>query len=523
MEIRLRARLPAMGYWIGDVLLDPRAFEARRDGHLLPAEPQVLSLLFLLIDNRDRMVTKDELVASVWDGRAVSDSAISSRVKSARQLLGDDGEAQRMIRTVHGKGFRFVGAVAHRDRDRDRDCRGPALDPNLGKPSIAVLPFDCSDPALATISDGVPHDLIAGLSRLRSVTVIARGSSFRFRRRPVNLSHLRSVLAVQYVLTGTVRRFASRVAVAVELADARTGTVVWGDLHEGELDRLHEIRASILTQILSSLELRISRHEAELAQLRPPEDLNAWSCYHVGLRHIFRFNPADNARALHYFEQAAALEPSFSQAYSGISFARWQNAFMHYSEDVSADVRRACDAAETAIDLDEHDPTANLMLGRSLWLEGEVDNSIPWLERAIALSPSYAQAIYARAWAQMILCQGEAGGRNARAAIDLSPIDPLRYAMMAIDGFTHAMLGDEATGAVLVDRAAREPRAHVMIAVMAAVCQVWAGKEKDARYWADVIRSRGPDINGEIFLTSFPFSDGPVRDRVTNALASIGL
>jgi len=100
-----------MRYRVGDHVLDTRKFEVRNGDRLVAAEPQVLSLLFLLIENRDRLVSKDELVETIWDGRAVSDSAISSRIKSARKLLGDDGDAQRLIRTVHGKGFRFVGDV----------------------------------------------------------------------------------------------------------------------------------------------------------------------------------------------------------------------------------------------------------------------------------------------------------------------------------------------------------------------------------------------------------------------------
>lgn len=510
---------PIMRYRVGDYVLDLRKFEVRKDDRLLAAEPQVLSLLFLLVENRDRLVTKDELIEAVWDNRAVTDSALSSRVKSARQLLGDDGEAQRMIRTVHGKGFRFVGEVTA--------CENGSADlpPYRGcsKPSIAVLPFDCSDPSLAVLSDGVPHDLIVGLSKLRSLTVIARGSSFRFRRWPGELVQVGAILGAQYCLTGTVHRSGNRVAVAVELVDVTSSSVIWGELYEGDLERLHEVRESILARIVSTLELQISHHEAELARLRSPEDLSAWSCYHLGLQHMFRFNRADNAHALRYFEQAVARDPTISRAHAGVSFARFQNAFMRYSDDVGEEVGLARRAADTAVELDEQDPTANLMLGRSLWLEREVESSVPWLERAIALSPNYAQAIYSRAWTHMILCQSEAGQQNARAALRLSPIDPLRYAMIATDGFTQAMLGDEAGGAVLVDRAAREPRAHVMIAVMAAISQVWAGNEQKSRYWSEQIKSRGPNVSADVFLSSFPFKDGPIRKRVTDALYAIGM
>ncbi|HET7715217.1 MAG TPA: winged helix-turn-helix domain-containing protein [Bauldia sp.] len=508
-----------MQYRVGDHVLDLRRFEVRKKGGVLPAEPQVLSLLFLLVENRDRLVSKDELVEVVWGGRAISDSAISSRIKSARQLLSDDGEAQRLIRTIHGKGFRFVGEVLA----GETEIPEIPSDRNGRKPSIAVLPFDCEDAGLSVISHGVPHDLIVGLSRLRSLTVIARGSSFRFRGWTGDLSQIGSTLGVDYCLTGTVHRAGARVVVAVELVDARTSSVVWGELYEGTLDKLHEVRENILVQIVSTLELQISHHEAETARLRSPDDLSAWSCYHLGLQHIFRFNRLDNEHGLRYFEQAVGRDPTFSQAHAGVSFARFQNAFMRYSADAEEEAKLARRAAETAIELDEQDPTANLMLGRSFWLEGAIVSSVPWLERAIALSPNYAQAVYSRAWTDMILCQGEAGQQNARAAMRLSPIDPLRYAMIATDGFTQAMLGDEATGAALVDRAAREPRAHVMIAVMAAICQVWAENEQGICYWANEIKSRDPQLTANVFLTSFPFKDGPLRERVSAALSAIGV
>ena len=507
-----------MRYRVGEYVLDLRRFELRKGDCLLPAEPQVLSLLFHLVENRDRLVSKDELVSTIWGGRAVSDSAISSRIKSARQLIGDDGEAQRLIRTVHGKGFRFVGEAT-------ADVEAAPLrstDPSDSKPSIAVLPFDCADPRLSVISDGVPHDLIVGLSRLRSLTVIARGSSFRFRGWSGDLSQVRATLGVTYCLTGTVYAVGERVAVAVELVDTTTSSAVWGDLYEGDLDRLHEVRENILERVISNLELQISHHEADRARLRNPEDLGAWSAYHLGLQHVFRFNRTDNAEGLKFFQHATARDPGFSQAHAGVSFARFQNAFMQYSDDVDHEVTEARRSAETAVELDEQDPSANLMMGRALWLEKELESSVPWLERAITLSPNYAQAIYSRAFTHMLMYENESGHDKANAALRRSPIDPLRYAMLSCSGFNEAILGRETEGAALVDRAAREPRAHVMIAAMAAICHVWAGDKQAAGEWAEDIRSRDPNLTSQVFLTSFPFRAGPVRNRVTNALEMLG-
>jgi TolB-like protein len=507
-----------MRFRVGQHVLDLRKFELRKGDCLVPVEPQVLSLLFLLIENRDRLVSKDELVATIWGGRAISDAAISSRIKSARQLLGDDGGTQRLIRTIHGKGFRFVGEVS-----AEADVASAlSLEINDSKPSIAVLPFDSSDSALSIISDGLPHDLIVGLSRLRSLTVIARGSSFRFRRWSGSLEQVGATLGVTYCLTGTVHSAGARIAVAVELVDTATSSAIWGDLYEGDLNELHDVRERIVSEIICTLELRISHHEAERARLRSPDDLSAWSSYHLGLQHVFRFNRTDNAQGLKYFEQAVTRDAGFSQAHAGVSFARFQNAFMQYTDDVEVEVREARRSAERAIELDEQDPTANLMMGRALWLKDELESSVPWLERAITLCPNYAQAIYSRAFTHLLMSENESGQDKAQAALRRSPIDPLRYAMLSCAGFNEALLGGEGEGAVLVDRAAREPRAHVMIAAMAAICHVWAGNKEAAHYWEKDIRARDPNLDGQVFLTSFPFRNGPVRARVTDALAELG-
>src|SRR6185503_14605196 len=161
---------------------------------------------------------------------------------------------------------------------------------------------------LAIISDGVPHDLIVGLSRLRSLMVIARGSSFRFRGWSGDLAQVGATLGVAYCLTGTVHAAGDRVAVAVELIHVATSSAIWGDFYEGEIDKLHEVREKVLAEVICALELQISHHRAERERLRAPEDLGAWSSYHLGLQHVFRFNRGDNAQGLKFFEQAAALD-----------------------------------------------------------------------------------------------------------------------------------------------------------------------------------------------------------------------
>ena len=212
----------------GDCRLDTETCELRSHGAVVPIEPQVLALLRLLIENRERLVGKDEIVERIWNGRIVSDAAIASRVKSARQAIGDDGRTQSMIRTVHKLGLRFVAEVETLP-GAEGSCglaSGAAQDlpselprEERSRPSIAVLPFALLGDAgpYAAIADALPHDLIAELSRLRWLFVIARGSSFQLRGADAELDRVRAALNVRYCLTGVVEMHGDRMVVTVEL------------------------------------------------------------------------------------------------------------------------------------------------------------------------------------------------------------------------------------------------------------------------------------------------------------------
>jgi DNA-binding winged helix-turn-helix (wHTH) protein/tetratricopeptide (TPR) repeat protein len=509
--------------------LDRSRVELRRDGRPVPVEPQVFALLLLLVENRDRLVSRDEIVEKVWDGRVVSDSALDSRVKSARRALGDDGKAQRFIRTIHGQGFRFVADVrvaATAVRIETAAGETPrAVGGGDAKPSIAVLPLRVVGEAgpWATVADALPDELIAELSRLRWLFVIARGSSFRFRPATPDPVEVGKLLGVRYCLSGFLELAGSKLAVTVELADTRDGGVVWGERFGSDLADVHDTRARILARLVAALEVRIPSHEARAARLVPPENLDAWSAYHLGLEHMFRFHRTDNAAARGFFERAIAADRSFARAHAGLSFVSFQDAFLRWSGDAAAAVRDARRHAERSVELDPLDPFANLTMGRSYWLEGELDTGLAWLERATTLSPNYAQGIYARAWTHTLSGRGAEGREGADLAMALSPLDPLHYAMAATRAMSHLVRDEDAEAAAWAEKAAREPGAHVLIAAIAAAAWSLGGNREHAAAWAANVRERSATLTREDFFRSFPFADERTRTRISTALADLGL
>ena len=516
--------LAPMIYRFGHFELDTAQVELRAGHEVRPLEPQVFALLALLIENSERVVAKNEIIEKVWDGRVVSEAAVASRVKSARKVLGDDGKSQRFIRTIQRRGFRFVAEVQSARGLQSTDL--PAMPPaeQTSRPSIAVLPFrllGVGNP-YAAIADALPHELIAELSRLRWLFVTARASSFRLRGSDADLGEIGRVLGVRYCLSGTVELAGASLTVTIELADTRDGGVVWADRFAGAIDDVHQVRAEIRSRILAALEIEIPLHEATLARLRVTENLDAWSAYHIGLQHMYRFNREDNAAATALFRQAVAKDPGFARAHAGLSFVHFQTAFMRHTDDRAGEVVLARRFAERGLELDPLDPFVNSTMGRTFWLTGDLDGSLGWLERATSISPNYAQGIYARAWTETLAGRGLDGRAHVDLAMRLSPLDPLYYGMLGTRAFSHMVQGEDAEAAGWAERAARSPGAHVLIAMVAAVAHALAGDETRAVSWAADVRARNASLTRDDFFRAFPMKSETTRARVAKVLTRFG-
>jgi TolB-like protein len=516
-----------MIYEFGAFELDTAKIELRSGSEVHSVEPQVFALLALLVDNRERLVSKDEIIEKVWDGRVVSEAAVASRIKSARKILGDDGKRQHFIKTIHRQGYRFVADVKV-GQSGVADHRGgkPAdyVVEQTSRPSIAVLPFRSigAAGAYAAMADALPHELIAELSRLRWLFVTARGSSFRLRGWDTDISEIGRLLDVRYCLSGTLEVAGRSLTVTVDLIDTRDGGVVWAEHFAGSINDVHQIREDIRAKILAVLEIQIPLHEAGLARLTVTENLDAWSAYHLGLQHMYRFNRKDNAAATALFQQAVTRDPGFARAHAGLSFIHFQAAFMHYSDDLSKEIDLARRFAVRGLELDPLDPFVNFTMGRTFWLEGDLEGSLAWLERATSISPNYAQGIYARAWTESLAGRGHNGRRHVDLAMRLSPLDPLYYAMLATRAFTHMVMGEDAEAADWAERAARSPGAHVLIALIAVAAHALGGNEIRAASWAANVRSRNSALTRSDFFRAFPMQTEATRARVSNALEHLG-
>lgn len=509
----------------GDHQLDTRAFEVTGPDGTVPLEPKSYALLKLLIEQRARTVPKDEIFETVWPGIHVTDSSLSTAVKQLRAALGDDGERQAVIKTVRGVGFRFVAEAVEEDaaavaRAAQAQSMAQAADRSGEKPTLAIRPFGLigSDMARDAIAEAIPAELIATLSRLRWINVIARASSFKFGADTTDTAQMGQDLGARYVVSGLVEWMGPRLALYVELSDARSGQIIWSDRLSGPLSDIYDLRARAARDLTTALELRLPTHEAERLRHVPSENLDAWGHYHLGMRHMYRYNQTDNQIAAYHFQNAIDLDPAFARAHSGLSYTAFQNAFQHFERDTAYYKNEASRHADEAMRLDDHDPFCNLILGRAKWLSGAAEEGLVWVDRALAMNPNYAFGHYNHATLNTVLCNGALADQHVHRALTLSPMDPNLQSMFGTRALAAFVSDDGASALRHADQSLLAPNPHLYVYMIAAAVFNRYGQPQKARQCVDRMRARNAPFGKAEFLAHFNLRD---PERLTLLLRSL--
>ena len=309
-----------MRHYFADYSLDLERRELKHGAELVATGPQVFDLLAYLIENRGRVVSKDDLIKGVWGRRTVSESTITSCINAVRKAIGDSGEEQGLLRTISRKGYRFVGEVTVVDSPAPIDVAPNRMEsPGAGTnkltppnaPSIAVLPFQSlsSDPEQVYFADGVVEDIITALSRNRLLFVIARNSSFTYKGRAVDIKQIAHELGVRYVLEGSVRKAANRLRVTGQLIDASTGVHIWGHRFEGALEDIFDLQDQIAESVIGAIAPQLEQAEIERAKRKPTASLDAYDYFLRGMASYYAGGKESVREGLQLFFEGYRARP----------------------------------------------------------------------------------------------------------------------------------------------------------------------------------------------------------------------
>jgi adenylate cyclase len=406
--------------------LDIERRELRRDGRTIVLPPQIFDLLVYLVRNRDRVVSKDDLLAAVWGGRAVSDSAMTTAINAVRKAVGDNGNAQAVIRTLHRKGIRFVGTIEGTDNLVPAASALPTRLALPDKPSIAVLPFSnmSSDPEQEFFADGIAEDITTALSRYPSLFVIARNSSFTYKGQPVDVKQVGRDLGVRYVLEGSIRKAGSRIRVTGQLAEAETANHVWAERYDRELIDIFDVQDEIAAAVTMAIAPAIADAERQRASRKSPESLDAWTAYQRGLWHLSRLTAAETAAAERFFQQAIDLDPNFAGGYIGLAQALNHAATTFQTRDFRETQAELERLAHRAVALSDADAEAHSSLSWALLARRDYPGALAEAERALALNPNLARAHGTLGQTLIFMGRPADGLPHIETCIRLDPRDP---------------------------------------------------------------------------------------------------
>lgn len=491
----------------------------------MPLQPQVFDLLLYLVTERDRVVSKDDLISQVWSDRIVSDSALNSRINAARKALGDDGATQRLIKTIPRKGFRFVGEVREEAVAPPMLAQaGPAVARVADRPAIAVLAFEnmSGDPAQDYFGDGISEDILTALSKQRWFMVIARNSSFTYKGRPIDIRQIAEELGVRYVVEGSVRKADKRVRITAQLNDASSGNHLWAERYDRELIDVFAVQDEITNAIAAAIEPQIHAAESFRSHRKPPASLDAWDLLMRALSHYWRVTRQDHDTARALLERAIAIDPNYGQALSLLAVNDMFGVHLGWAQ-LAAVAPVAEAAALAAVRCDHEDAWAHAALGSVCFSTRRLADALAEFEQALALYPNFSLAQGYYALALSYAGRSQDSFEAAQRAIRLSPRDPslaIYHGIAAYARFTERRYDE----AIALAREAIRHRGDLTGAYR--VLAVSAGMTGDgplAEMALGELRRTQPGISLHWITTQLPWANDGDREHYLEGFRRAGL
>ena len=512
-----------MIYRFGSLSLDTDGLDLKAGSEKVAVEPQVFSLLQYLIENRDRVVTKDELIEHVWDGRIVSDATLSSRINAARRAVADDGKTQAIIRTFPRRGFRFVARLTDNEEASDR----PSI-PHFesDRPTIAVLPFEnlTGESNQEHFVDGITEDIITELSKISGLLVIGRHSSFMYKNKAVSLRDVGRELGVRYVLEGSVRKSGEKSRVVAQLVDTSSDHHCWAERYDRDLTDVFEMQAEVARKVAAGLEVAVTADERYRLGHFGTLNAEAHALFQRTISHgLHPPTPENIYRGRVVGERIVEIDPGFAGGHVCISISHSWSIFFGISRDRREDAERCLASAEKAVAADDKLAWAHIARGWCHLIHREHQPAVEAGRRAVDLQPSDSDALAYLGFFLTFDGDAKSGIPLAQFAVRLNPTH-VENVYRNILGCTHFNAGEyDQALAVFKENVELGGPIGVPVLTMRIVCHSEMDQPDEARAVLQDLLRISPDISLRT-VPFAPFYKNPKdRERFIGALRKIGL
>lgn len=509
-----------VNYRFGAFAVDTEKLELTSAGEPIAVQPQVFSLLVFLMENCDRVISKDEIIENVWAGRIVGDGTLNARINALRRALGDDGNTQSMIKTLPRQGFRFVGQLEGTEEQAKIEITGGKNSPPVAnQASVAVLPFVniSADSEQNYFADGLTEDLITDLSKTPELFVIARHSSFSYRNSPKSVSDIGRELGVAFVLEGSVRKAGDRIRINAQLINTETGGHVWAERYDGNVQNIFEVQDEITEKIIAALQINLKRPSVEH---RSTHSVEAYELSLKGRAKFFMFSPETNVECIDLFEQAIAIDPNFSDAWAGLVFPHqsgWSFAWPGYDHGLTV----AHSKAERAVELAPNSSVAHSRLGWVQTFLREPELSIQHFERAIELDPNNADTHTWFCEALNYAGQPERALEAGEKSLRFDPVAPPN--VLHHIGHAYFLMGELEKAEEYDRRAIRMAPSFPPARIVMSAILTELGRVDEAKAEIADLLAIDSTYNFQRYDERYPYYDDDHRARMAAALRHAGL
>lgn len=536
----------ALIHRFGDIEVNVSEMTVRLRGHDTQLKARPFSLLKFLIDNRDRVVPKDEILDYVWEGRAVSDAALTTAVRDIRRAIGESDSKHSLIRTYYGRGLRLIASEEVDDARHDLQTSAAQQENtpirNVGTQSddseltqiLVVLPYECrsTDLMLQSFVKGLMDDLTTKISLYRDWRVASRASIEVLVRRDLTVAEISSKLGAAYLVEGSVRSTSAGIRITTQLTDPDSETGIWNDQTELLDGFAIEEQDAFTSGIAASVINILNDYILQRAAAKSDKTLTLHECYLLALARMRTFDRAAQKSAVELFERVIDGVPGFAGAYAGLSYAlNISDRPDGYADCSNANDRRtpvrerALALAQKSIDIDQRFANGWIALARSLLALGEIGPALAATDKALEINPDLAWGHYLAGYCNWLENRPDAAIASFDRALETSPEDSLRWSIVGGKACAFILLGrfEEAIGVSHSALASVQPQAGYLAGIGEICALGHLGRSEEGRRVVELIRCRFPEFSMTMVEHDLPLICPDVRAKILTGLRASGL
>lgn len=483
----------------------------------VPVEPQVFDLLVYLVEHRERVVTRKELLDKLWPGKVVTDAALSARLKAARKAVGDSGREQKVIKTIHGRGYQFVANVDRRQEVESDEQLAVAQHSSIATPdlpSVAVLPFQnlSGDRRQDWFAEAMSQEIANALSRTTSLYVVANYVNYDIERESANLKQLARDQGIHFMLDGSVLRSGDRVRIHAQLSEVDTGLQKWADRYDTKFEDVFTVQDEITKNIIVALHIKLSHGMDADTWAKGTDNVEAWTCVVRGFDHIDRADKQGMLEGRRLAQQAIELDPDYVSAWTLLTFSYADEAYWEWTAARAELLEKGFEAARRGQDLGPNDPNHLAALADMYMANGDFDEAVVVAERAVARGPHSMDSLAMSGLALARVGQLERALKRVEKAIRYTPVFPPWVTIVL--GICHLLTGRTRLAvSVLKEGVDRSPESPSCIPWLIAAL-IEDGALDEARSMASNLLQLEPDFRAR------PWSQRELKEQAkTQALA----